>query len=231
MRDIISYADVVHNEGFNIQHGMSFRPQGRNYSILLMSVRKGAPYNDIFDEKTNTLLYEGHDVTRGESKAPKSVDQPMYTIKGGLTRNGKFFKAAKDFVEHKNANPERVRIYDKIGSNIWSNRGWFNLVSADYVFSEKEKRKVFKYRLEPVSEEAAMSEVEKEEFEFSRRIPTEIKREVYKRDDGKCVQCGSKENLHFDHILPWSKGGSSNDVKNIQILCGRHNIQKSAKIL
>ncbi len=230
MRDIISYTDVVQNEGFNIQHGMNFRPQGKPYSILLMSVRKGAPYNDSFDAQTNTLLYEGHDVNRNESDSPKSVDQPMTSRTGALTRNGRFYKAAKDYQNKKTANPEKVRIYDKIGSNIWSDRGWFKLVSADYVFTEQEKRKVFQYRLEPTNSDGSMSPAEVEEFEFSRRIPTEIKREVYKRDEGKCVHCGSSENLHFDHILPWSKGGSSTDAKNVQILCGKHNISKSDKI-
>ncbi len=231
MQDIISYSDVVHNEGFNIQHGMNYRPQGKPYSVLLMSVRKGAPYNDIFDEQTNTLIYEGHDVNRNESRVPKRVDQPMHSRAGGLTRNGRFYRAARDFQEKKQTVPERVRIYDKIGSNIWSNRGWFNLVSADYVYSEREKRKVFRYRLEPTNPDQSLTAAEIEEFEFSRRIPTEVKREVYKRDEGKCIQCGSKENLHFDHILPWSKGGSSNDGKNVQILCGKHNLQKSDNIL
>lgn len=230
MKDIISYTDVIQNEGFNIQHGMNFRPIGKPYSILLMSVRKGAPYNDNFNEITNTLLYEGHDVNRNESETPKRIDQPMTTRTGGLTRNGRFFRAARDFQDKKQKSAEKVRIYDKIGSNIWSDRGWFNLVSADYVYSENENRKVFKFCLEPISVDENLTSAEVEEFEFSRRIPTEVKREVYKRDSGKCVQCGSKENLHFDHILPWSKGGSSNDIKNVQILCGKHNISKSDKI-
>lgn len=78
-----------------------------------------------------------------------------------------------------------------------------------------------------------MTKEELEEFEFSRRIPTAIKRIVWERDGGKCSfpGCGSKENLHFDHIIPWSKGGSSIDPKNIQILCGKHNLKKSDKIV
>lgn len=75
------------------------------------------------------------------------------------------------------------------------------------------------------------SEKEVEDFEFSRRIPTIVKREVWDRDRGQCVECQSTQNLHFDHIIPWSKGGSSIDVKNVQILCGKHNLQKSAKII
>jgi 5-methylcytosine-specific restriction endonuclease McrA len=61
-------------------------------------------------------------------------------------------------------------------------------------------------------------------------IPTSVKREVWKRDGGKCAQCGSDKNLHFDHIIPWSRGGSSTKVENIQLLCAVHNLSKSDDI-
>ena len=32
---------------------------------------------------------------------------------------------------------------------------------------------------------------------------------------------GATSHLHFDHIIPYSRGGSSKDPKKIQILCGR----------
>jgi 5-methylcytosine-specific restriction endonuclease McrA len=57
-----------------------------------------------------------------------------------------------------------------------------------------------------------------------------VKLEVWKRDKGKCIQCGSTDNLHFDHILPFSKGGTSLTAENIQLLCARHNLQKRDKI-
>lgn len=61
-------------------------------------------------------------------------------------------------------------------------------------------------------------------------IPSHVKLEVWKRDGGKCVTCGSSDNLHYDHILPFSKGGSSLLASNIQLLCARHNLEKSDKI-
>jgi hypothetical protein len=63
----------------------------------------------------------------------------------------------------------------------------------------------------------------------SRTITQEVKDRVWNRDGGKCVQCGSNENLEFDHIIPFSKGGA-NTYRNIQLLCEPCNRSKSAKI-
>ena len=54
---------------------------------------------------------------------------------------------------------------------------------------------------------------------YTRLIPTQVKVEVWARDKGQCIKCGSTENLHFDHDLPFSKGGTSLTAKNVRILC------------
>lgn len=63
----------------------------------------------------------------------------------------------------------------------------------------------------------------------SRKIPQRIKDMVWQRDEGKCVECGTKENLEFDHIIPHSKGGA-NTYRNIQLLCSSCNKTKSSNI-
>jgi hypothetical protein len=59
-------------------------------------------------------------------------------------------------------------------------------------------------------------------------IPKTVQRDVWQRDNGRCVECGSRENIEFDHIIPHSKGGSST-TRNIQLLCQNCNRQKSNK--
>jgi hypothetical protein len=61
-------------------------------------------------------------------------------------------------------------------------------------------------------------------------IPDKVKLFVWKRDDGRCVKCGSREKLEFDHIIPVSKGGS-NTARNIQLLCEKCNRKKGASLI
>lgn len=54
-----------------------------------------------------------------------------------------------------------------------------------------------------------------------RAIPASVKRAVYVRDK-KCVNCGSKRHLNFDHKLPYSFGGTGS-IENIRLLCFQCN--------
>jgi len=58
-----------------------------------------------------------------------------------------------------------------------------------------------------------------------RRVPQHVKNEVWRRDEGKCAKCGSRLNLEYDHIIPFSKGGS-NTTRNIELLCQKCNRKK-----
>lgn len=60
-------------------------------------------------------------------------------------------------------------------------------------------------------------------------IPEAARSEVWRRDGGCCVKCGSKENLQFDHIIPVARGGATS-VQNLQLLCQQCNRVKGARI-
>lgn len=59
----------------------------------------------------------------------------------------------------------------------------------------------------------------------SRYIPNDVKAAVMRRDMGRCQRCGSTEDIQYDHVHPWSKGGTAT-VRNIQLLCGPCNRRK-----
>lgn len=60
-------------------------------------------------------------------------------------------------------------------------------------------------------------------------IPQDVMDKVWNRDGGRCVKCGSQENLEFDHIIPVSKGGATT-YRNLQLLCKKCNLEKSNSI-
>jgi len=63
-------------------------------------------------------------------------------------------------------------------------------------------------------------------FSQSRYISETTKKIVFSRDKGTCRCCGSSSSLEFDHITPFSCGGTS-EVSNIQLLCMPCNRSKS----
>ena len=81
--------------------------------------------------------------------------------------------------------------------------------------------------------------------DHTRYIPKSLKREVDKRDRRMCQAnwrldptldkisgqtCDSNEHLQYDHIIPYSRGGLTT-LNNLQLLCRKHNLKKSDKML
>jgi hypothetical protein len=196
--------------------------------VILMSLRNGAPYADRIEDGGRVLIYEGHDRPRDKGAPdPKTVDQLENTPNGRLNQNGLFARAAR-LHRDRGADAELVHVYEKIKPNIWTFNGVFRLV--DVLNEQSGGRRVFKFRLELVDDPEAHLRDTPQDLEHSRVIPSEVKIAVWKRDRGQCVRCGSKDNLHFDHVLPFSKGGSSLLAENVQLLCARHNLTKSDRI-
>ena len=57
------------------------------------------------------------------------------------------------------------------------------------------------------------------------------KRKVYERQNGICVKCGKKfalNQMHADHVKPWSKGGKT-EIDNCEMLCAKDNLAKGNK--
>jgi len=221
--DVVSYLEMCALFRASLQRGMNYHIRDGE-SLILMSQRPGAPYHDRVEEDGRIIIYEGHDVRRSSHVAnPKIVDQPEYEPNGRPTQNGLFAEAARRF-SNGTAPAERVRVFEKIRDGIWAYNGVFELIDSWQEASGC--RKVFKFRLRLVGDVPFSRSSRAEPTEHDRVIPTQIKLEVWKRDKGCCVKCGSSKNLHFDHIIPYSLGGSSKAAENIQLLCAKHNLEK-----
>ena len=231
MKDqIVTYREMCDNENVQtLQRGMNYR-LNPNYSVILMSQRKNAPYNDRIRDDGLSIEYEGHDLPKNESnKNPKQSDQPKTTKLGKLTQNGLFVEAVDRYKQGKST-AEIVRAYEKLFAGIWSEKGFFRLVDYRYE-KDTSNRNVFVFILEESEIDLKDNQIQENTLRpRSRIIPSQIKKEVWERDKGKCVICGATDELHFDHDLPYSKGGTSITAENVRVLCARHNLEKSDKI-
>lgn len=222
--DVISYDEMNRLEGKRLQKGMNFKRPPK-VSVFLMSRRKDALYTDRVEDAGRVLIYQGHDI-RPEAAGPdpQRTDQPLRSADGKLTDNGKFYEAAKAAATGSPA--AIVHVYEKLQTGVWVFNGAFELMDAWQ--ETQDGRQVCKFRLEAFSGHAESRLVDREP---SRVIPSEVKAEVWHRDGGKCRQCRSAENLHFDHDIPFSKGGTSFTASNVQILCAKCNLKKSDRIV
>lgn len=99
-----------------------------------------------------------------------------------------------------------------------------SILIKEKIYKQNQKFEQIKKQVEMYEKFESKQNVEKRE-----PIPEDVRFEVWRRDGGKCVKCGSQKNLEFDHIIPFSKGGSST-ARNIQLLCQDCNRHKSDKI-
>jgi 5-methylcytosine-specific restriction endonuclease McrA len=66
----------------------------------------------------------------------------------------------------------------------------------------------------------------------SRHIPAGVKREVWRRDEGRCAfvgrqgRCSERSFLEFHHVLPFAEGGVPT-TSNIQLRCRSHNAHEA----
>ncbi len=151
-----------------------------------------------------------------------------------LQRGVAFKEELKNLIEPSELEPVRFPRFDYLERPCWLFRN--KLFSVKGNFSEtEEKLLVFdaeeKHRRKIQSLEAHFQGSTNDEvIGPRRRIPEEIRFEVWRRDGGKCCRCGGRENLEYDHIIPVSKGGGTTS-RNIELLCERCNRAKGNRLI
>jgi 5-methylcytosine-specific restriction endonuclease McrA len=119
-----------------------------------------------------------------------------------------------------------------------ANRRWWMFQNEFYYedenYSDREMKALIldsvRHKQRMVQRAMARISLEEEASGTRQPIPEQVKMEVWRRDGGRCVNCGSRENLEFDHIIPLSQGGS-NTARNLQILCEKCNRSKGANLV
>src|ERR1051326_5058899 len=126
--------------------------------------------------------------------------------------------------------PGHVGVWDDYLTRYWICRGRVFLVEGAGLVDFEEL--LVRIQHTALKEEKAYKRIQRElqalenlpfaEAARRERIPEDVRIFVWQRDQGRCVQCGSNQNLEFDQIIPFVKGGSSTS-RNIQLLCEKCN--------
>lgn len=173
-----------------------------------------------FDEVNNNTIREH--LKFGYNRTERLFDQ-MVTL-GVLEKTssyGTYKVLIHDFstIQSLHANFSKIRFYSE---NILSSK-------TDFINERVEKEKLKQLRQEIIEELREEGLIVSNNMKKREPVPQKVQDRVWNRDEGKCVKCGSSEKLEFDHIIPFSKGGS-NTYRNLQLLCEKCNREKSNKI-
>ena len=193
-------------------------------------------------EKTKRLERIFHGKTYG--KEQQQVEKPFYeavaewrnacaAYQKALHASSSYRQVAQEYFERQNSEPMPLldwwsyrAVVLRVGASQFANdlsHDELVLLIKQYVL--RRDRSIEKTRREVETLENYGR------FECASRepIPEEVRLYVWRRDNGQCVRCGSRERLEFDHIIAVVVGGSSTE-RNVQLLCESCNRSKGATV-
>jgi hypothetical protein len=176
---------------------------------------------------------------RTQYRAPKKLNIAI-VHDGSLASEGA--KLIRKLAVTEGSEVEPVPIADETGrkfygDNCWAYRDKVFCVEGANLVSEEELKLRIKHECAKHSAELQRLRREVEAFENldkissarRERIPEAVRMFVWQRDGGRCLECGTKESLEFDHIIPVVEGGATTE-RNIQLLCEPCNRRKGRKV-
>ena len=205
---VISANELASREGVALTKGLNFRDERDRLSVFLV-LERGEGFKDEWNPGTGVYIYEGHDSTTVESG--KSVDQLLMYENGRLTENGRFFKAAHAFKDGLRSDPTQVQVYEKLDQGVWYDKGIFNLIDAKQI--DVDGKKICKYYMTLADAEFFAAD---DPDTIERMLSAKTKGEIWKHDNGRCVECRSETGLRF---VP-SPDGSKTELR-CELHCGR----------
>ena len=170
----------------------------------------------IFGTWNNALLSAGLSITKISKISDKDLFHNIEEIWIKLGRQPKYGEIEKPF--------------SKYSSGVYENRfgTWRKALMAfsDYINESKEDTQLI---TEPVTNQIERKNIIEFKHKTKRNPSERLKVQVLMRDGNKCRLCEKTliaDEIRFDHIKPWSKGGET-ILENLQILCEPHNRAKN----
>jgi hypothetical protein len=118
------------------------------------------------------------------------------------------------------ANDEQMALFEKargLLAHSNPNMSWAELF-----------QKVAEIALQKIDPQRSVSPPRKLQDPRKRLVNAGLKREIWKRDHGKCLKCGSQHALELDHIIPWALGGETSG-ENLRLLCRACNQRRAIR--
>jgi hypothetical protein len=183
-------------------------------------------YWSVYDPLTHVYL---RTIERVRSFPKASYIDNLIDFCGGLKQRfgeeinfpGKMIERRNKVLEFSENEPLKIKIW---GNKIaWIYKGFYYYTEGHFsdqqisrlILEECDQENEY---FEGLEKKYDNSEHEQGDAYYRQEIPEKVRIEVWWRDGGKCVRCGSGENLEYDHIIPISDGGS-NATRNIELLC------------
>lgn len=167
-------------------------------------------------EKSGAWIFARYRFVSGKLAAPRSLSAAAYE---------RLLRDAASQPQPVLDDPERKRrwwFFD--GEAYWEDQG-FDAIQAQALILERRSQKSRRVQRAV----ALMQQHDPPPSPARDVIAEEVRLAVWRRDAGRCVSCGSKERLQFDHVIPVALGGAGT-VDNLQLLCATCNGAKGAAL-
>jgi hypothetical protein len=154
-----------------------------------------------------------------EKEKKKVIAEIIDEVKGKTTRD-----TDKILKEKSGAKPQKVNL--RLEQETVDQLQEIKALKAHSVKDMDELLQMMSAEVKKLWDPTFVKRKAKETTGESRYVAVKTKSDVWKKNQGRCANCGSNYALQMDHIHPFSKGGKTK-APNMQLLCRNCNQRKA----